>query len=97
MLRPGGRCFATFFLLTRESLDLIRTGASTQPFRFQRDGYLTTNQDVPESAIALEEGFVRALYGERGLAILDPIHYGRWPGRVQGSSYQDIVVAERRQ
>jgi SAM-dependent methyltransferase len=96
VLRPGGRCFATFFLLTRESLELVGSGASSQPFRHRREGYMTTNADVPETAIALEESFVRSLYAERGFAVLDPIHYGRWPGRTRGASYQDVVVSEKR-
>jgi hypothetical protein len=96
VLRSGGRCFATFFLLTDESLELIRRGASSQPFRHRGDGYMTTSEDVPETAIALDESRVRSLHDERGLAILEPIQYGRWPGRAAGASYQDIVVSERR-
>ena len=95
VLAPGGRCLASFFLLNEESLDSIRSGASTINFRHDFGEYRTKDKDTPEAAIAYPEDYIRSLYAERGLAIVEPIHYGSWPSRRDFLSYQDVVVALR--
>jgi len=37
---------------------------------------------------------VRAMFAEAGLAIREPIRFGRWTGRPAGLSFQDIVLAD---
>jgi SAM-dependent methyltransferase len=93
VLAPGGRCFASFFLLNEESLGLIRSGSSTIDFRHDFGGYRIKDVQTPEAAIAFLEDYIRSLYAERKLDIAEPIHYGSWPGRRAFLSYQDIVVA----
>ena len=95
VLAPGGRCLASFFLLNEDSLDSIRSGTSTIDFRHDFGGYRTKDRETPEAAIAYPEDYVRSLYAERGLDIVEPIRYGAWPGRRDFLSYQDIVVALR--
>jgi SAM-dependent methyltransferase len=95
VLAPGGRCLASFFLLNEESLDSIRSGESTINFRHDFGEYRTKDRDTPEAAIAYPEDYIRSLYAERGLGIVEPIHYGSWPGRRDFLSYQDVVVALR--
>jgi SAM-dependent methyltransferase len=92
VLVPGGRCLASFFLLNEESLGSIRSGTSTIDFRHDFGGYHTKDRDTPEAAIAYPEGYIVGLYAERGLSIIEPIHYGAWPGRKGFLSYQDVVV-----
>jgi ubiquinone/menaquinone biosynthesis C-methylase UbiE len=95
VLRSGGRCLITFFLLNDESLRLLGAGqSSTQlTFRHAFGVYRTNNQDVPEAVVAYDENFVLGLYDKYGLAIQKPIHYGSWCGRKQFLRFQDIVVA----
>jgi SAM-dependent methyltransferase len=95
VLAPGGRCLASFFLLNEESLGSIRSGASTINFRHDFGEYRTKDKDTPEAAIAYPEDYIRSLYAERGLDIVEPIHYGSWPGRRDFLSYQDVVAALR--
>lgn len=95
VLAPGGRCFASFFLLNEDSLHSIRSGTSTIDFRHDFGGYRTKDRETPEAAIAYPENYVRSLYAERGLGIVEPIRYGAWPGRREFLSYQDVVVALR--
>ncbi len=95
VLAPGGRCFASFFLLNEDSLDSIRSGTSTIDFRHDFGGYRTKDRETPEAAIAYPEDYVRSLYAERDLSIVEPIRYGAWPGRRDFLSYQDVVVALR--
>jgi SAM-dependent methyltransferase len=92
VLRPGGRCFITFFLLSDESERLIREGKSTLTFEFERGGYRVNLAENPEMAVAYQEAFIRALFEKHGFT-LDPIRYGSWCGRAAFTSYQEIVVA----
>jgi SAM-dependent methyltransferase len=95
VMKPGGRCLITFFLLNDESTALIDDLKGEYNFEHRREGYRTVNRDSPEAAIAYPEEFVRSLYEKYGLKVREPIHYGIWCGRKNYLSFQDIVVAEK--
>ena len=95
MLRPGGTCFATYFLLNPETLEHIETGKSTLGFQFKGDQYRTISHEVPESAVAYNEDYVINLYAQNGLTIATPIRYGTWSLRATDYEYQDFVVAHK--
>jgi len=94
VLKPGGVCFCTYFLLTPESLGLMQAGLSG-PFTFTHrgDGYRAIIPTAPEAALAYDERWVRDRYREHGLRVVEPVHYGSWCGRLDGLSLQDIVIA----
>ncbi len=56
---------------------------------------MTTDPNIPETAIAYEEAQVRDILSRNGLEIDQPIHFGSWCGRKHFVSYQDIVVARK--
>jgi ubiquinone/menaquinone biosynthesis C-methylase UbiE len=94
VLKQGGRCFITFFLLNEESTNLIHAGRSTLNFKYKIEGCLTVDDKKPESAIAYNEDFIKGLFGNYKLKIIQPIHYGWWCKRDTFlNSYQDIIVA----
>jgi SAM-dependent methyltransferase len=93
VLAPG-RCLISYFLLNEESRRLIASGKSTLAFTGVDGGYATVSPDVPERAIALEEEFVRSLYGRLGLQI-SRLDYGSWCGREESLSYQDLILATK--
>jgi SAM-dependent methyltransferase len=93
VLKPGGRCLSTFFLLNEESSALIEAKKGTLNFKHQREGYRTTSAIRPEAAIAYPESFVRDLYGKCGLQLREPSRYGSWCGRTDYMSFQDVVIA----
>lgn len=95
VLRPGGRMFATFFLLNEESLRLLDSGLSTLHLPGAREGCRIHDEGVPEFAVAHDETRVRTLLAGSGLHILEPVRYGSWCGRGCFLSYQDVAVAER--
>lgn len=96
VLKPGGRCFATLFLLQEESLALLRAGRSRMDFAIEvAPGCLTISADDPETAIAYDEARVLALLERNGLRMRPPLHYGAWCGRERHLSFQDIVIAEK--
>lgn len=95
VLKPGGTCLVTMFLLNEESKSLIEKASSTQNFVYQLAGCVTTDPTNPEGSLAFEETEVRSLLGRCGLSIREPVHYGSWCGRKEFLSYQDVVIATK--
>lgn len=95
VLKTGGRCLITFFILNEESENLLRSGHSTLDFKYNIDGCLTVNEEKPEAAVAYNEEFVIRLFKKYGLKITQPIHYGSWCKRDSFLSYQDLIIATK--
>jgi SAM-dependent methyltransferase len=95
VLKKGGHCFITMFLLNKESEDLLQRGLSSQNFVYKLEGCVTANLEIPEASIAFEETYTRRLFASVDLSLVQPIHYGRWCGRKEFLSYQDIVIATK--
>jgi len=95
VLKPGGKCLVTFFILNDESKALVSSGHSALNFQYKLDGCLTVDQTFPEDAVAYDEEFVKELFEKHGLVINQPIHYGSWCGRQNFLTYQDLIIAEK--
>jgi SAM-dependent methyltransferase len=93
-LRPGGKCFTTYFLLNEESQKLLTSGLSSLNFRFSFDGCSSIDRKVPEDAVGFEEARIRELYNKLGLEV-ETVQYGAWSGRKDYLSYQDVLVARK--
>jgi len=74
---------------------LIQLGRSTSDFKYRVDGCLTTNKDVPKSAIVYNEEFIKLLFNMYGFKIVQPISYGSWCKRDSFLSYQDMIIASK--
>jgi len=90
VLDEGGRAVATFFLLDDESRAAI--GEERAALRFlQPDAHVAVlRDDVPEEAVAYDEGWVRRQAELAGLRV-EQGHRGTWRGG-EGRSYQDVVL-----
>lgn len=95
VLKPGGICFITWFLLNDESHNLIAAGRSTLDFKQALEDGLTVDAAIPEQAVAYAELRVLAWYRRTGLEPDHPLRYGAWCGREAFVDYQDIVVARK--
>lgn len=94
VLKSGGRCLITIFLLNSESLKLIDSNLSRFNFQHELDRVSRViNPHIPEEAIAYQEDFILDLYAKYGLQIMPPIRYGKWCGRTEFFSGQDIIIA----
>ncbi len=93
VLKTGGRCLISFFLLNDEAKGLIDHGKSTIELRHQCGPARVLSDEQPELAIGFEEEYVVGLYERFGLEIRKPIYYGSWCGRENFVSYQDQIVA----
>jgi ubiquinone/menaquinone biosynthesis C-methylase UbiE len=94
VLKTGGRCLITFFILNPQSEKLITEGRSTLNFQFTvQPGCKTTTENDPEDAIAFDEDFVLGLFDKYNLIITKPIRFGSWCNRDSFLSYQDLILA----
>ncbi len=91
VLKPGGRCLFTCFLITAESQELIDAGKSSQNLIHNLGDCLTSSLENPELAIGFPESFVESLISDRGFSLLSK-NYGSWCGRQEFTTYQDMVV-----
>ena len=99
VLKPGGRCFATYSLLNPESRSLMEAGASDIRFKHPMGPCAVVDTKVPELAVGYDEEYVREVYERRGLSTEGGIYYGTWSGRApaRGSGLsQDLVLSTRR-
>jgi hypothetical protein len=93
VLKPGGRCLISYFLMNAEVWQLIRAGVSAFNFSHRLPGCYVEYPDVPERVIGYDEGEIRALYAKHSLAIVEPVLWGVWCGRQHWVCGQDMIVA----
>jgi SAM-dependent methyltransferase len=96
LLKPGGRCFSTWYLLNDESERLCRAGGARPEFRYSIGDCRVADPDVPEEAIAHRESVVKDWYKRFSLDKDLSVHYGSWCGRDSFLSHQDICVSAKR-
>ena len=96
VLRPGGRCLATFFVLNEATRHTMQAGHTGIRFPHHKGHYSLMSQQVQSANVAYEEAYLRQLLAKNGLR---PVHwlYGRWAGRPTAESvdFQDMVVVEK--
>lgn len=96
LLRPGGVCLASYFLLNDESRIGVSAGRSFMSFPVEHASgvCLLHDSSKPEAAVALDEAFVRSLYQRTNLRIQE-IRRGHWWSGL--SDDQDVVTLVRPQ
>ncbi|WP_439578548.1 class I SAM-dependent methyltransferase [Elioraea sp.] len=96
VLAPGGRCFATAFLLNGPARAGIATGSARPAFPDRpEETVLHADPEAPLAAVAHDEDALLASFLAAGLRRRRPAAYGTWSGRKGGASFQDICVFER--
>lgn len=94
-LRPGGRLFGTWFLLT-DDRPRADGALGDQRAWFPNEmpgGWRTVSRRIPEFSIAAPLEWVRDAHVRAGFESFEA-HFGHWLG-VDGPTGQDIVVATR--
>lgn len=92
VLAPGGRLFATFFLLDHDSRAQIAQGRAGLAFLDAGERVAILDEALPEEAVAYDAEWVLEALRHNGLD-LTAVHPGSWSGREDFVSFQDIVVA----
>jgi len=93
LVKKGGKVFMTFFLLNAQQKRLAEAGHNQIVFLPYDQGVMVRDIRVPESAIAYDDGLVKAQIRKAGLVLREPVHYGTWSGRDNGVSFQDLIIA----
>lgn len=96
VLKTGGRCLISYFLLNDESLRLLEQGRGIIELPHEVGPARVSSREQPELAIGFREDYIAGLYERVGLEIKSPIHYGSWCGRRNFLSCQDLIVAFKR-
>jgi SAM-dependent methyltransferase len=95
VLRRRGRAVFTFFLLDRVSRQRAETLDTYPTFGYAFEHGLLNDPQRPEEAVAYDAEWVLQALEEARLTPVLPVHWGRWSGRANALSYQDVVIAER--
>ena len=93
VLRPKGRLFVTYYLLTESAKQSVTEGRGAYRLPVRTSEFWAEDPHDLEAITALDEVFVKGLYASSGLVIEDPIRYGPWSRGVPHG--QDIVIAVR--
>lgn len=95
VLRPGGACLLTFFLIDDHAEREMAAGHASFDFRHPISGGFTTDPSQPEEAIAYRVEDLREMLSAAGLEVREPIRFGLWSNHPDGPAGQDIVIAHR--
>jgi ubiquinone/menaquinone biosynthesis C-methylase UbiE len=95
LLKSGGRCLVSFFLLNEEQARLAVEGRQKLQFNFGEGVWRYVYEHRAESAVAYEESHIRSVLRKCGLILAEPIYYGSWTGRRDGLSFQDMLMLRK--
>ena len=93
VLKTGGRCFASCFLLNPDSLHWMEFGNPKLRFTNVFDGYRLHSLESPSHAVAIDEKLLRECFLRAGLRVSE-VTYGDWcGGRELIGGLQDTIIA----
>ncbi|HEX6728931.1 MAG TPA: class I SAM-dependent methyltransferase [Pyrinomonadaceae bacterium] len=95
LLKRGGRCLVSFFLLNDEQARLATKERQRLQFNFGDGVWRYVYEQRAESAVAYEESYILDLLRKCGLVLQGKIYYGTWTGRSDGLSFQDILLLKK--
>jgi len=96
VMRKGGRCLISWFLLNEDSLKCVNAGTCSWDFKHDFGKCRASDQTTPEFGVAYDEEYVLSLYQRNGLRAGQRIRYGSWSWRGKSQDFepsQDIIVA----
>jgi SAM-dependent methyltransferase len=91
VLRPGGRCFCTAYVIDTEGARQLAAGTSLMAFQAFPDGYWSDTPDNPEHAVAYPEDYLRRVFQESGLDTTRIIPGEWW----RNEFAQDIMIVAK--
>lgn len=97
-LKAGGKALLTFFILSEDQARLAASGKNRLSFQhYGEDGRCAVRNHVaPTAAVAYEQHYLMKSLRGAGFKVDDrSLRYGVWTGRVDGLSFQDLVVVEK--
>lgn len=93
VLRPGGSCFLTFFLLDDRALGEVSAGRAAFDFSHPVGVARAIDAARPEEAIAYDVADLTRFLDEAGLHLSHSPYFGAWSNAPDAPTGQDVVVA----
>ena len=91
VLKSGGKCLATFFIINEEVKRNMNEKKSNFVFSHSYDGYYLMDSSVKEANVAFDEEYLRTMIKDCGLSI-ESIYYGSWSCKKEALDFQDVIV-----
>ncbi|MBI2617404.1 class I SAM-dependent methyltransferase [Candidatus Gottesmanbacteria bacterium] len=95
VLKKGGKCFLTFFLLNKYSLSSLSHKRTAIVFPTKYSDFRLLDPTNPECAIAYNEDFIGEVLKRSGFKKRPFIHYGSWSSRKKTWDYQDLLIGTK--
>jgi len=94
VLKSGGKCFMTFFIINCASENLMLTQPTHMNFPINKGFFRLHSAKVDTANVAYDEEWLLQKLDNAGLKMID-IKYGQWCGREYYFDYQDIIICEK--
>jgi SAM-dependent methyltransferase len=96
VLRPGGLCVNTFFVMDEFAVDAMAAGRADRRYVGQGTGIYVADPENANYGIGFSPDLITSLHNAHDLTIIPPLRFGDWSGRnVDSFVYQDVVVARK--
>jgi len=96
VMKKGGKCLATFFLLNPEIKEKMNAGRTQFNFKHMFEGYSLMDKKVKEANIAFDEEYLQSLLDKNGLR-MESLYHGGWSCHPEALDFQDVVILQRKQ
>lgn len=96
VLKPKGKCLATFFIIDEDTRNIIQTRPEVMQFDYEFDTYYLHDSKVKDANIAFKLEALQDIISKSGLAI-NTINKGWWRGTAKNASFnfQDVLILEK--
>jgi SAM-dependent methyltransferase len=97
VLKPGGRCVATAFLLNDESITAIAEGRTSRRFTHQIGSCRVLDSGNPSMAVALDEAWMRKQFAMAKMRTIE-MNFGMW--RISADlkiASHDVLIVQKPQ
>lgn len=97
VLKRGGYCYATFFILNEASQESMTRKNNKFNFRFRKGNYSLISDKVTSANVAYDENYLLNDLFPRNNLTLKSLEYGAWSTNSKGSliNFQDIAVLQK--
>ena len=95
VLKPGGKCLFTIFLLTEAFKDFANPGIRYGDFKYHDDDYRITEREHFPSTTAFRERFILDLLEQESFELLHRKGPGTWITRNPFMTAQELIVVRR--
>ncbi len=95
VLKKGGKCFVTFFILNKHSKAFISTNENFN-FPYHKGHYSLMDEKVKGANVAFEEDYLIELFSQKKLNVKNKL-YGFWANRKKENceDFQDVIILEK--